>query len=391
MRGTTETVATLAASLLALSGLLVACDNGGSNTVDAGVDAPMVERDSGPSEQDAGGMAEDGGGMADSGPMDAGPPDAGPTDAGPPPPSLRLAHLVVGAPAVHVCVQIPAGAGAWNLITVDSSVSPPMPRPIPYRGVSAYTNLLTLPPIAIGVAVYPESMISGGACPASPSGALINTTINGAMFMAGRFYTIAATGIPGGPGEAAPELNVVEDNLADPASAGNTRLRLYHAVPNFPPTVMGVDLCYDPDGPGSLAPEELLENASFEEVNDYVERTPLLAGALTLHAYNPAAPNCFAMPPPAGTLLATIPLPIPLPAGVPANYTPTFDADTSNTLFVVGDATIMVAARECMRDSDCAGAGPMGTFCSIPAGGSMGRCSHPNAVTVVPIDDTTGM
>lgn len=380
MRATTMRTASVCAALLAIGGLTVACgdDNGGGT--DSGVDG-------GP--RDAG---QDSGGDLDSGPVpeDGGGGDAG-ADAGPPPANLRLAHLIPGGPDVHVCLQF---GSTWQLITRDSVTR--APQAIPYKGVSPYIPV-ALPPIPINVAVYPSDVagLATGTCPTATTEAIITQMINGGDFASGAFYTVAATGLPGvTTSEQAPELNVIPDDLAPPATAGSTRLRFYNAVPNFPVTIPGVDLCFDPDGPGTAAdPEELVENASFEEVNDYLEHTPIAAGLLTLHAYNAAAGNCNMTPATGGgTLLAQIPVPLPLPAGVPENYTATFDADTSNTLFLIGDFTVVVIPMTaCTDDTGCAAAGPSGTFCSIPAGGSAGYCSHPNAVSVLPIEDSLGL
>lgn len=383
MRGTKTRAASL---LLVTSGLLVACGDNDNNGTDAGRPDSGI-RDSGSDSGSAPPDAQLDAPVAE----DGGPPDA-PSDAGPAPPSLRLAHLMPGGPAVHVCMQVPADLGAWTLITRDAVTT--MPTAIPYKGVSRYTPV-PLPPINVRVAVYDAAAIGGASpsCPMMPTAALINQLINGSSFSSGQFYTVAATGLPsGGSEETLPELNIIPDDLSDPATAGNTRLRLYNAVPNFPLTITGVDLCLDPDGPdGPAMPAELIEDASFEEVNTYLERAAITAGLLTLHAHHPLL-DCLQDRPPAGTLLARIPVPIPLPAGVPANYTATFDGDTSNTIFLVGDATVMVTPETaCTMDSMCTGAGPKGTVCQIPADRTMGFCSHPNAVTILPIDDTTGM
>ena len=378
MRGTTMKAASICTALLGLSALTVACGDPDPVTPDSG-----GPRDSG---QDSGGDVDGG-----ETPEDAG-SDAGTDGGGSVPSHLRLAHLIPGGPPVHICLQIPAGAGGWLLITRDPVSREP--SAIPYKGVSGYTDLALPAEIDIGVAVYPSDVagLSAGNCPTATTAAIITTTLSGGDFDPDAYYTVAATGIVGGTAEAAPELNVLADDLVAPTTAGNTRLRIYHAVPNFPATVVGVDLCFDPDGAGTTAPEELIENASFEEINDYLEHTPITAGVLSLHAYNPLAPDCLQMAPPTGTRLALIPVPLPLPAGVPANYTATFDADTSNTFFIVGDAPVMVApGTACTVDADCASAGPAGTFCSIPAGGTAGFCSHPNAVSVVPIDDSLGL
>lgn len=376
MRGTTMKAASICTALLGLSALTVACG-----------DPDPVTPDSGPGPRDSG---QDSGGEVDAGetPDDAG-SDAG-TDAGGPTPShLRLAHLIPGGPPVHICLQIPAGAGGWLLITRDPVSREP--SAIPYKGVSGYTDF-PLPEVDLGVAVYPSDVagLSAGTCPTATTAAIITATLNGGDFDPGAYYTVAATGIVGGTAEAAPELNVLADDLVAPTTAGNTRLRFYHAVPNFPVTVVGVDLCFDPDGAGTTAPEELIENASFEEINDYLEHTPLTAGLLSLHAYNPAAENCSQTPVTTvgGTRLALIPVPIPLPATSPANYTATFAADTSNTIFLIGDASIVVnPATTCTVDADCAAAGPAGTVCNT----AVGRCSHPNGVSIVPIQDSLGL
>lgn len=384
MRGTTMRAASICAALLGMSGLMVACgdDNGG---VDSGIDSGPRDagQDAGEAPMDAG----DGGGTIDDAGIDA------QVDAGPPPANLRLAHLISGGPDVHVCVQIPAGVGMWTLITRNAAN---VPTAIPYRGISNYVNRLPLPaPITLGVRVFPETAITGPSmdtCPTAATDALIDTTIDGSMFTGGDYYTIAATGLPGGTLAAEPALEVLHDDLTAPA-AGMTRLRVYHAIPNLP--VTAVDLCVDPDGPTNPAPaEQIVDNLSFEGASAYVEHAPITTGIMTVHIHTPdgAGLDCNVTPATSGgTLLMMIPVPLPVPsgAGIPANIVDTFDADSVNTLFAAGDYTYSTSNATCTpatMDVDCpvgAGANPDGTVCSPLTM----RCSNPRGPTVIPWRD----
>lgn len=363
MRGTKMRAATL---LLVMSGLTIACDNS------TGSDAGPPPMDSG---QDTG-TADTG--TPDDAQVDAPPPEDAqvdaPTDAGPPPPHLRLAHLIPGGPSIHICLNIPMGSPTWLLITRDSVTR--APTAIPYAGISTYIDQ-GFPPIPIGVAVWDVADITGDACPTDTSGALITQAINGSDFASNQYYTVAATGLVGGADEQAPELVIFDDNLDAPATAGNTRIRFLNAVPNMPASAAGIDLCFDPDGPMMpMPPVELVQNITFETASTYVERAPITVGALSLHAHNPAA-DCLD-----ATRLAVIPVPIPLPPTVPDNYTATFDADNTNTIFFAGNGMI-VMPLPCTMPSDCSAAGPAGTTC-----GPAGRCTHPLAPTILPINDS---
>lgn len=372
MRGTTMRAASICTALLGLSALTVACG-----------DPDPVTPDSGPGPRDSG---QDSGGDLDAGPVDGGEGvDAG-TDGGPPPrANLRLAHLIPGAPDVHICLAIPAGSATWTLITRDASNAP---TAIPYGGVSSYVNRLPLPaPVTIQVRVFPEDAITGPSmdvCPTTGDEAIIDQTIAGGDFVADGFYTIAATGLTTATAgtEQVPELVIFEDEITAPTTAGDTRLRLVNAVPNMPLTAgTGIDLCIDTDPTDTTDPVELFDDVSFEEAADYLERAPIVGATpptvLSLHAHVTGAGDCAT-----ATRLAQIPIPIPLPAGVPANYTDEFAADTSNTLFFVGNGMI-VNPLPCTMASDCTTAGPTGTTC-----GPAGRCTHPLAPTVIPVNDT---
>lgn len=371
MIGTTKRLA-IGAAVLALGAGLAACDDDTPMMeVDAGRDSGMVGVDSG---QDAGDVEVDGG-------QDAGPPDAGPGN-----PRLRLAHLIPGAPAVHICLNPAVGATASLLITRDSTGAA---ASVPYRGISSYVATLALAPIDLQVRVYAATDITGTDCPAPTATdptPLIDTTINGGDFVGGQFYTVAAVGLPSGTGATAPHLLVIDDDLSAPA-AGMTNVRIVHAIPNLPTSV---DVCFDADGPGTGAdPVELFDDVSFEDATDYLETMPITSGFVSVHAHNTApVPDCVQMPPPTGTMLLASPVPFPVPPpgtpGFPANLVGTFDADTVDTAFAVGDATYAPTTRTtCTTTADCASALPAGQTCNPFAG----VCTHPLGPTVIPWRD----
>lgn len=358
----------ICAAMVGLSISLVACDEDPDDPVDAGRDAQTADAG-----QDAGTEP------VDSGPME----DAG-SDAGPPPVNVRLAHLIANVPgtmgAVHLCLAA-TGTTSQLLITRDAAGAV---APIPYGGVSPYTDRLTLAPISYTVFVYEVADVTGTDCPATTE-ALFSSEVDASLLAGGSTYTIAAVGRVGSTGASAPGLVIIEDDNADPA-ADMTRLRIVHAITGVP---VNVDICFDPDGPTMAMPGELIAaDVAFvggaTTVLDlpYDERDPIAAGALLIYARAAGAVDCAA-PTGAPTLAFPIPFPVPSGAGIPANITATIDADDVVTVFLRGDAPTggTAAAIPCDDGGTACTAG--GGACTTVAPGTM-RCLHPQGPSLTP-------
>ncbi|MDQ3034854.1 MAG: DUF4397 domain-containing protein [Myxococcota bacterium] len=382
MIGTSNRIA-ICAAMMGLGVTLVACGDP-DDPVDGG------RRDTGTDPVDAG---QDGGDPIDSGMEDGG------QDAGPPPnANLRLAHMIANVPgpaaamgAVHLCLRA-AGApadGPQLLITRNDAGA----APIPYGGVSPYTDALTLPPITFNVYVYGATTVTGTDCPAS-SEALFSSEVDASELVGGNSYTIAAVGRIGSETEA-PGLVVIQDNNSDPA-ADMTRVRVVHAITAIP--TPAVDVCYDPDimlgaveVAGEMPGEELAMGVAYvggaTMVLDlpYSERGPVTSGALLIYARTTATgTNCADAT--GATRLAAIPLPFPVPPdgtpGYPVNLTDadTLDAGEVATLFFRGHAGApSVVPLPCTAaGGECAAMA--GAVCHPIAM----RCVHPEAPSLTP-------
>jgi hypothetical protein len=400
MSNTTKKVATLCAALMGLSGVLAACDNDGGDPHehdDAGVDAGP--RDSG---TDAG-MEVDAG-------QDASMENDAGQDAGPPPANLRLAHLIPNVPGdpdmgqtglIHLCLAPATAPDTQLLITRDADGRP---RPIPYGGVSDYTNRLPLLPITYRVYVYERADVPGMTCPET-SEALFHTDVDASRLMGGEYYTIAAVGLIGGSGPHEPDLVVVHDVRMEPAD-GMTRVRFVNGLANVPGRA-NIDVCYDPDFsfspagapepgpmPGELVQGDLQFLGEVAEIEvPYVERAPIGSGAgpagyLFVYARGASATDCAS---PASMPIQAIPIPIPVPPpdtpGIPPNITATIDAGDQVSIFLRGDVafatTVLPLPCDPSVPASCSGAGS-GAVCHPVAR----RCVHPLAPTLTPwIDD----
>lgn len=348
MIGTSKKIAIVAA-MTSLGIALVACDDPDPVAVDAGRDSGMeTDDDAG---QDAG-----------EAPPDSDMEDGGPPDAGPPPANLRLAHMIanVEAPmgAVHLCLEPP---GVAQFLLTRSGATP---APIPYGGVSAYTNAITLNAAFVyTVHVYSAADVIGSECPAEGD-AIFSADIEGADLMAGNSYTIAAVGRIGSTTQA-PGLVVIQDDNTDPM-ADMTRVRIVHTITSVPGLV---DVCFDPDGPTGEMPGELIAagvayvgGATAVVELPYTERDPIAAGALLIYARGAGAAVDCAAPTGAPTLAFPIPFPVPTGAGIPENITATIDAADVVSIFLRGDAVQggMAAAISCTPDATaCEAAGNM--------------------------------
>lgn len=297
------------------------------------------------------------------GPLD--PPDAGARVR-----EIRLAHLMAGGPEMHVCLET---GGAWNLITRNAVTG--TTSAIDFGDVSGYASTL-LPAGPLRFTVYDAALV-GGPCPVDTSVAMIDQTLDGTALASDHPFTIAITGLPAGGGESSPELVVFDDDNSAPAITGEVRLRLVNAVPNLPADEGSVvDLCFDADPSDGTPPVQLVDQISFEEASAYVERAPILAGALSIHAHVPDMAECTKM-------LARVVVPIPASPGSPDDHTATLRADTTNTIWFLGNATIVTPGVGCTTHADCVSAGPPGVFC-----GDGALCSHRLLPSISATDDT---
>lgn len=315
---------------------------------DAGLDGGM---------RDSGELLEDAQAPIDA-PIDADtPPDAPPPpDGGAPLRLLRLAHLIPGAPEIHVCLGM---GDAWTLLTSDSGSGDP--RALAFREVSRYAPT-PVPPGAITAAVYEATAIVAGVCPADTATAIFAQTLDSSAFVEGAYYTVGVTGLPsGGAGEQVPELIVLEDDLGAPPTVGAVRIRLVNAVPNMPASAVSVDLCYDSNLGDTVPPVVVLGDVTFEAASAYIERAPITSGALSVHAHQVDGALCSAQ-------LARTLLPIASDAG---GHVATFPADATRTVFFVGNGMIVDPSVSCTLDFECTIDGPPDAFC-----GEGGLCTH---------------
>lgn len=359
------------AALLGLGAALVACGDDDGGPVDGGRNDSGTRADGGPDAD----VEDD-----DAGPMDDGGPDGGP-DAGPGNPRLRLAHLIPGAPPVHICLNA-TGVEAALLITQSGGAA----APVPYRGISSYVASLALPPIEHSVRVYDATDIEGTTCPAASAtepAPIFTETIDGADFVGGQFYTVAAVGLPGGTGTAAPHLLIIEDDLTEP-EADMARVRLVHAIPNLP---AAIDVCFDADGPlgKASAPVRLFENVSFEDATEYLSAAPTPAGStFTVHVHNAAMGPCESP-----TAVGPIPVPFPVPPE-PANFVETVEAGMVVSFFAAGrfDPTVVIvqpASGSCTTTAECQTANP--TQPTAACNPIVMRCVDGLGPTVLPWQD----
>lgn len=331
--------------------------------VDSGVDAAAPDAGADP-ELDAG---PDGGLPADTGaPTDAS--DGGVGDAGAPR-QLRAAHLVPDAPPLHVCARV---GSSWHVVTRDDSLS--------FRGVSTHRPL-AIAEASVTFAVYEQSLVGAGACPATTVGAILVETVSVADEISSPYtdhFTVAITGLlDPGTGEPPPDIVVLPDNMRGPTSEANAWIRVMHGVPNT--TADTIDLCYDANASDTAPPTQLLVAGRFEEAIGYIEPAPIRFGALSIHAS--AVPPCtFA------SMLVRMPIPAVRPAGAGDNHASTIDPGRTYTIFYAGDATVVTPGVSCTLDIDCLGAGPSDVFC-----GPGGLCAHAIQPAMFAVDDTFGL
>jgi hypothetical protein len=392
----TKRAASLAAALLAVTGL-VACGDNDDNPVDAGRDggrAPdggMVTPDGGPI---------DSGGGSDTGPLPDGSDGGGGGDDGGDGsvsagnPNLRLAHLISDVDSERGQVHLCLGVGDIRGLLATYSTAASAPVPIPYGGVSSYVNAVDImfPMYRLNVfsADDPEFVPSGPTCPTGGT-PIFTYDIDATGIMDGHSYTIALVGrIDQTTGPYAPKVVVIEDNNTAPA-AGSTRVRVVQGITRVATpagVALNVDLCFDADGPGSAAAGESVASdvpyvgAETDLVVDlpYNERDPMATGVLYVYLHAPGAPVDCADP---GTSAPAfgypVPFPIPTGAGIPENLTATVDADDVVTLFLRGDAALGSIAGM------AAGCPDVTTACEAAGGAcAADRCLHPQGPSITP-------
>jgi hypothetical protein len=347
----------------------------------------------------------DGGAPADAGP-DAGRDafverpdanaDAPEIDAGGVRALVRLAHLVpnvpdaTGAGRVHVCLAPLASPNTQLLLTQDTAVTPPAPLPLPYGGISPYTDLLDLLPVTYRLRIYEAASVTGTSCP-DPSLEIFHTDLDASGLVRGAHFTIAAIGLVGGTGAQAPQIVVVLDDVTEPA-AGSTRVRLIHGLANY--GMGAIDVCWDPDfappaSPGPMPAVSLFADARYlgslapATLIPYVERAPIATGALFVAPRIGGPRDCATLSPAPPTIVIPIPFPVPPPGMVPPNVTATIDDGDVVTIFLRGDAAMgaMVMPISCTPPfgPECDAAGPSAVCHPI-----VRRCVHPQGPTITP-------
>lgn len=359
MKGILKSSSLWVATLVACGGLAVGCGDDDDGPGDASPDATTEAGTEG-------GVDASPDATADATP-EASTDAAGDADADVDPnqTNIRLAHLVAGGPNIRLCVEV-AGTFIGPLPSEGQDVGGI--EGIPFRAVTPiYVPFDVIDGVTYNVMAFDVDDIDAAADCAAVSAdggtaALASVAVPAADLTKGGYHTIilrggpvdAGTGDPvsrcGATGDQAcpsPEIVVVDDKKT-PDTAGQTAIRVMHAIPNLPM----IDVCFftatgGADG-GTDEGTELIGNLAYAdaETETYTEIPSKTDGylAVFVDALGSQVGDCAitgGVPSATAFELFRLELPISdeiLPPAI-INRATSFPADQTATIFAAGDAT----------------------------------------------------
>ncbi|MCC7536825.1 MAG: hypothetical protein IT379_11455 [Deltaproteobacteria bacterium] len=344
-------------------------------------------------------------GRTDMGPRDMGPPDedmgadedmgteedAGPPDMGPPPAAInvRVAHLVANGPNIKVCMSVGApDSGMFADIPMELTSALGRSDGLPYRGIAYYNGALFEAGRDYQLRLFASDTLTSTTCPATAAddGSLYTLVLRArgdgsGDINTGSYYTLAATGLAADPatgmlpnvcglllngpcmagtdrtmGQVSFDVQLFVDTDPNEVDPDNVLVSVMGGSPNAPP----IKICFDPDGPGDMAPVSLgLEAVRFGAVTAFAE-VPMDVSAGTLAIFPMIGAD---MDPSSCTTLAPtgpryVPLPLPVPAATEAmleRIDCTFTRGNRYTIFTAGIADNdcnMMTGENCTEPTD---------------------------------------